>query len=171
MTTTPPLLLSATALATPTEIELPDDVAVVEMRHRGVTLADLPTLFDQGFAILAGLEPVGPGYAIYDGDVAGSFDLTIGFPVASPPAMTLAPTNVATPPVELPEGVTAGRFPSGPAVVVSHLGAFDGLPAAWRKLSEDPRLANHARVVEIYVTDPSQTAEAELRTDLVVPLG
>lgn len=169
-TKTPPLVLSPTPFSDPTELQLPDGVPVVEMRHRDVTLADLYSLFDGGFSVLAGLGPVGPGYAIYDGDTSGSFDLTIGFPVAPPPAMSLTPTNAATAPADLPDGVTAGTFPSGTALVASHLGGFDGLPASWQRLTADPRLAGRSRVIEIYVSDPSQTAEAELRTDLVVPM-
>lgn len=170
-TKTPPLVLSPTPFPAPTGIRLPDGVPVVEIQHRDVTLADLYSLFDGGFPVLGGLGPVGPGYAIYDGDTSGSFDLTIGFPVAPPPAMSLTPTNAATAPTDLPDGVTAGTFPSGAALVASHLGGFDGLPAAWQELTADPRLAGRTRVIEIYVTDPSQTTEAELRTDLVVPLG
>lgn len=169
MSTEPaPLVLSEHPFETPTVIDLPDDVVVVEMRHDGVTLGDLPGIFDSGFGVLSGFGAVGPGFASYVGDVSGTFDLTIGFPVRE---------QESGQPADLPDGVEHGRFPSGPAMVVSHLGSYDGLPAAWQALVDaageraGAEVTADAVAVEIYVDDPSQTSVEELRTDLVLLLG
>ena len=157
-----PLFLSEDPFTTPTAVDLADDVAVVQMHHEGVTTADVMGIFDAGYRVLAGLGPGGPGYAIYTGDVTATFDLTIGFPLRG---------EVMGAPADLPPGVERGMFPSGPAWVVSHRGSFDGLGEAWAALLAEvgqqvsgPR----RRMAEIYVTDPSVTAEADLRTDLVL---
>ncbi|MFS3126931.1 GyrI-like domain-containing protein [Nocardioides sp. Bht2] len=167
-----PLILSPQPLLTPTVLSLPDEVAVVQLHNEGVTLADLPGIFDAGYSVLAGLGPIGPGFAIYSGDVASTFDLTIGFPVAGAPTPPgIVPTNAVVNPADLPDGVEHGTFPSGNALVKSHLGSFDGLGPAWAALLETPDLVRSGPIIEIYVTDPSVTPMEEWRTDLVVPLG
>ncbi|CAM3348350.1 GyrI-like domain-containing protein [Nocardioides dubius] len=166
-----PLVLSERPLLTPTVLTLPEHVPVAELRHEGVTLADLPGIFDAGFGVLAGLGPVGPGYAIYHGDVAGTFDLIIGFPVAGPPTPPgLVPSLAALDPADLPDGVERSTFPAGNALVKSHLGSFDGLGQAWAEFTAHPDVGQHTFVIEIYVTDPSVTPVEDWRTDLVVPL-
>jgi len=144
----------------PTRATLPSDLPVVQLRHRGVTLDRLPALFDAGYAVLARLGPIGPGFAIYDGEVTATFDLTIGFPVAGPPQA-------------VPADVEYASFPAGEALLLSHLGPYDTLPAAWDRLAtaaaeQDLRIT---RAVEVYVSDPTATAPADLRTDLVAILG
>ena len=153
-----PLVLSDEPFATPTRIDLPDGVAVVQLHRSGVSVADLPGIFDAGYTVLAGLGPIGPGYAIYRGDVSATFDVTIGFPVAS----------VGT---ELPEGVELSTFASGPAWVQSHRGSFDGLGASWDAFVEQADGAGAGVQIEVYVTDPSQTAVEDLRTDLILPVA
>lgn len=112
-----------------------------------MTMATIRDAFDRGFRELAQLKPTGPGYACYDGDPAGTFDLQIGFPV------------------------DGGRMrsPSGQALAVTHLGGYEGLGDSWSKLVNAATAAGHApagRMVEVYVTDPSVTPEVDLRTDL-----
>lgn len=154
-----PLLLALDPLAEATELDVPDGIATVEIHHARVTLPDLERLFDAGYATLAGLGPIGPGYAIYHGAPPEAFDLTIGFPVAGVPD-------------DLPDGVAAGVFPAGRALVASLVGAYDALPQAWEALADHPAVGEHdERYIEIYVSDPSVTPAAECRTDLVIPLG
>lgn len=153
-----PLVLAPEPFANPERIDLPAGVPVVELHHADASLADLPDIFDAGYQVLATLGPAGPGYAIYDGDLSQRFAVTIGFPVAAAPA-------------DLPDGVQATTFPSGPALAVSHLGPFDGLAPAWERLTEEARPAGASgRVVEVYVTDPSVTEADRLRTDLLALL-
>lgn len=154
MATPIPLIVRDEPFAEPTTVDLPAGVPTAVIRTAAVTVADLPALFDVGFRKLAALGPVGPGFAVYHGDPRSTFDLEIGFPVARP---------VDT------DGVAGAEFPRGRAMVLSHLGGFDGLGAAWETLAAaytaenaaEPRLS-----VEVYVTDPSTTAEKDLRTDL-----
>jgi len=157
-----PLFLSEEPFATPTAIEVPDDVAVVQMRHEGVSASEVMGIFDAGYQVLAGLGPGGPGYATYVGDVDATFDLTIGFPLRG---------DVVGVPADLPPGVERGMFPSGPAWAVSHRGSFDGLGEAWAALLAEVGTqvpGTRRRMVEIYVTDPSVTDVADLRTDLLL---
>lgn len=149
-----PLILRDEPFTTPTPVDLPEGVTTATEFSEAVTMADLPSIFDAGYTGLAAAGPIGPGYAIYSGIPDGWFDLEIGFPVAA-----------------VPDGFTASTFPAGKAIALSHLGGYDGLGETWQRLIDDfgardlgePRL-----IAEIYVTDPSVTAAAELRTDLLV---
>ncbi len=163
-----PLVLGTDPFTSATAIDLPDDVVVVLMRHEAVTLDELPEIFDRGYGVLSGLEPIGPGFACYSGDMDATFDLTLGFPVG---------VHASGQPVELPDGVEHGKFPDGPAWVVSHLGAYDGLPRAWEAFVAEfgpapgTEAAAAMQSIEIYVSDPSRTDPGELRTDLVILPG
>ncbi|WP_181407498.1 GyrI-like domain-containing protein [Nocardioides sambongensis] len=153
-----PLVLTPDPVTGVETVEVPPGITTVELRHGGVTIDRLPALFDAGYAVLAGLGPIGPGYAVYDGDPSVTFDLTIGFPVAQVPG-------------ELPDRVVVTEFPPGRALMHSHVGGFDGLVRAWSELSAHPDAQGRARSIEIYVNDPSVTPAEQLRTDLLVPLG
>ena len=140
------------------EITLPDDVAVVTQSFLDVRMSDLPEIFDEAFVTLAQAGPVGPAYAVYEGDVTDVFDLTVGFPVETPADGEI-------------DGVDDGVFPGGRALVMSHIGGFDGLASAWDALMT----VHHSQggsapraVVEIYFNDPSSTPQEDLRTDLLV---
>lgn len=166
MSTRPvPLVLGTDPFTTATAIDLPDDVVVVLMRHEDVTTDELTEIFDRGFGVLSGLEPIGPGFACYRGDMSATFDLTLGFPVG---------VHVSGLPADLPDGVEHAKFPDGPAWVVSHLGSYDGIPAAWEAFFAEvgPAAGTEAaaatQCIEIYVSDPSRTDAGELRTDLVL---
>lgn len=150
-----PLLLSPEPAATPARVTLPGDIPVVQLRHHGATLAQLPDLFDSGYAVLAGLGPNGPGFAVYAGDISQSFDLTIGFPVASHPQ-------------SLPAGVESATFPSGEALLLSHLGPFEEMTGSWQRLVDaaEEQGLEVTSAIEVYVSDPSVTAPTDLPTDL-----
>ncbi|MEZ5210417.1 MULTISPECIES: GyrI-like domain-containing protein [unclassified Gordonia (in: high G+C Gram-positive bacteria)] len=149
-----PLILRDEPFTEPTEVTLPEGVVTVNEFSEAVSLADLPAIFDAGYSSLAEAGPIGPGYALYSGPPSGWFDLEIGFPVAAAPA-----------------GFTAGTFPAGRALALSHVGPYDTLGDSWGSLMEsfaardlgEPRL-----IAEVYATDPSVTPAADLRTDLFV---
>ncbi|AVM01757.1 AraC family transcriptional regulator [Gordonia iterans] len=152
-----PLILRDEPFTAPTEVELPEGVPTVTEFAEAITLADLPSVFDAGFSALAPAGPIGPGYALYSGPPSGAFDLEIGFPVAA-----------------APDGFTAGTFPSGRALALSHLGSYDGLGDSWGRLMTefaDRGLGEAKLIGEVYVTDPSVTPGTELRTDLFVVYG
>lgn len=153
-----PLILTDRPVADPVVVDVAPDIPVVQLRRTGVTFDDLPEIFDRGYGVLAQLGPIGPGFAIYDGDMEKPFDVTIGFPVAAVPD-------------ELPDGVEATTFPGGRLLLVSHLGSFDGLMPAWERFVAHEKAPQGLRAIEIYVTDPSVTPEADVRTDLLLPLG
>ena len=158
MTDSLPLILREEPFFDAIEIELPEGVAVVTMEFPEVTLDRLPEIFDSHFHELAQAGPIGPGFAIYHGDVTDEFDLTIGFPVAGR-------TDV--------DGLDNGYFRSGHALVMSHLGGFDGLGSAWESLMERHFAKGGSApraIVEVYVTDPSVIEHDDLRTDLFVLL-
>ncbi|MGB3697659.1 MAG: GyrI-like domain-containing protein [Gordonia sp. (in: high G+C Gram-positive bacteria)] len=156
MTSSLPLILREEPFFEATEVSLSGEQPVVTMDFPEVRLDDLPEIFDESFHVLAQAGPVGPGFAIYVGDIDDEFDLTIGFPVAAP--------------VQI-DGVDNRMFPTGRAVVISHLGGFDGLGSAWEHLMGTyfAQGGSHPRAaIEIYVTDPSVVAHDDLRTDLLV---
>ncbi|EGD54372.1 GyrI-like domain-containing protein [Gordonia neofelifaecis] len=158
MTSSLPLILREEPFFEATEVFLPEAVQVATMEFPEVRLDDLPEIFDGHFHEIAQAGPIGPGFAVYDGDVSDEFDLTIGFPVAGPADV---------------DGVDNCLFPTGRALVMSHLGGFDGLGSAWELLMEMHFARGGAApraVVEIYVTDPSVIAHDDLRTDLLVLL-
>ncbi|MFT3661072.1 MAG: GyrI-like domain-containing protein [Gordonia sp. (in: high G+C Gram-positive bacteria)] len=149
-----PLILRDDPFTEATEIDLPDGVPTVTEFAEAITTADLPSVFDAGFGALAPAGPVGPGYALYSAPPNGIFDLEIGFPV-----------------VTAPEGFTASTFPAGRALILSHLGGYDGLGDTWGRLMgvfADRAPGDLKLLGEIYVTDPSVTAAADMRTNLFV---
>ncbi|WP_143965788.1 GyrI-like domain-containing protein [Gordonia zhaorongruii] len=156
MTSGVPLYFGDDAFLHATEVSLPADILVATKHFPDVTLDDLPELFDESFEILAQAGPVGPAFAQYIGDPTDVFDLTIGFPVA-------APTDV--------EDTETGLFPGGSALIMSHIGGFDGLGSAWDSLMELHFARGGAQpraTLEIYATDPSGTPQEDLRTDLII---
>lgn len=137
------------------------------IRHRGVTLDQLRTLFDRTFqalaqAIKAGLFiPVGPALAVYHGDPAATFDVEIGFPASGVPTQAI-PTAAGD--------IHASALPAGPAAVLSSVGSYDALTGAWQKLTSEATGTPTGVWIEVYVSDPATTAPDDLRTDLVLPL-
>lgn len=142
----------------PTTLELPGDAGpVAALAFTDVGFADLGRCFDDGFSRLAALGPTGPGYAVYTGEVGPgtTFDLTIGFPVAEG---TVLPEDA--------DGIRLTVLPAGPALALTHHGGFEGLGGSWARLADVAGAAPVRGMLEVYTTDPSVTAEPDLRTDL-----
>lgn len=142
------------------------------VHHASVALADLPGAFDSSFPAIAtavasvGAHITGPAVALYVGSPSGPFELTVSFPVADPfpgPVEALGAT------------VEAAKFPTGPVMVLTHVGGYDSLPASWDHLMST--LAAEGRTPgprwgEIYVSEPApDTDPATLRTDIWVRLA
>ncbi len=140
---------------------------MVVIRHSGVTLADLTTLFDRSFTALgeamrAGLfVAVGPAIAVYHGDPQGVFDLEVGFPAMGAPTNDI-PTGAGT--------IHASALPAGRVAIVSHVGSYDGLGQAWAALASQADGTPTGTWIEVYVSDPVTTPADHLRTDLVMPV-
>ncbi|GAC56917.1 putative transcriptional regulator [Gordonia hirsuta DSM 44140 = NBRC 16056] len=157
---TAPLILREEPFTEPTVVDLPEGIVTVTEFAEAVSAAELPAIFDAGFPALAAFGPIGPGYALYSGRPSGWFDLEIGFPIT---AASAAQAHAA--------GAIPSTFPSGPALVLSHLGPYDGLDHTRERLLHEfterelgpPRL-----LAEIFLADPSASAPADLRADLLV---
>lgn len=145
-----------------------DAVPIAVIRHSGLRMSDLAKVFDPAYtafgrAFAEGmLTPAGPALAIYHGDPMATFDLEIGFPVASVPTEPL--------PVDGLE-ITASALPQGKALATSHVGGYAGLGDSWGRVYAEAvqrGVRPTGDWVEAYVSDPRTTAEADLRTDLIL---
>ncbi|MFC3241939.1 AraC family transcriptional regulator [Gordonia humi] len=119
-----PLFFREDSFLQPMEVTLPDGIAVVTQRFYDVRVDDLRDIFDESFQLLAQTRPIGPPFAMYEGDPTDVFDLTIGFPVSAP----VDPDDYGD--------IANEVFPSGKALIMSHIGGFDGLGSAWESLME-----------------------------------
>lgn len=150
-------MIISDALSEPTLLTIePEPTAVV--RHTGVTIGDLPALFDAAYPAVAasGAAPIGPAFAIYHGDPSKVFDIEIGFPVAEPLG-------------SVPGAVVPSTLPPGPALALSHQGSYDTLPAGWDRLMAEARSRGLTPLgwLEVYVTEPTPDLDpATLRSDL-----
>ena len=103
-------------------------VALAVVRHEGMRIEGLPAAFDSSYGPVmvalqgAGLHPVGAALAVYEGDPMAEFAVEIGFPVDRP-----LPAAVELDGVH----VTASGLPAGRLAVVTHVGPYDELGAAW----------------------------------------
>ncbi|MDJ1115261.1 GyrI-like domain-containing protein [Microbacterium dauci] len=137
------------------------------IRHEKKTLADLRDIFDTSFTALAEavksgwVIPTGPAYAVYHGDPQGTFDLEVGFPALSAPTADI-PTTAGT--------IHASALPAGNAAILTHVGSYAGLGDTWGTLMASTDTEHRGVWIEAYVADPSSTADADLRTDLILPL-
>lgn len=147
-----------------------DAVPLAVVRHEGITIADLRDAFDRGYRAIGALfadgslSHAGPALAVYYGNPMKTFDLELGFPVASGPAASIEFDGVT---------VTASALPAGAARATSVFGSYDGLGEAWMGLA-DRAAADGGQPrgvwIEVYVSDPGEAPE-NLRTDLILPLA
>ncbi len=114
-------------LSEPTLVTREAQPAVI-VRHRGVGMDELPSLFDAGFAAIAGsgAQVHGPAFAVYNGDPTDTFDLDIGFPVTEPLADPVTVGDLT---------VMASELPGGELLGLTHVGSYDTLNASWATLA------------------------------------
>jgi DNA gyrase inhibitor GyrI len=147
-----------------------DGLPLAVVRHEGISIADLREAFDRGYRAIGALfadgslSHAGPALAVYHGDPMQTFDLELGFPVASGPAAPIESDGIT---------VTASALPAGAARATSVFGSYDGLGEAWMGLA-DRAAADGDKPrgvwIEVYVSDPDEAPE-NLRTDLILPLA
>lgn len=151
-------------------IELASLPLAVVSRER-ITIADLREAFDVGYAALGkaaaegALSPAGPAVAVYRGDPAGVFDLEIGFPVS--PALEAELDS------DTGAGIRPSALPHGAAFATTHFGGYDELGSAWGELvarAAADGVGPAGIWIEVYVSDPRDTAAEKLRTDLIMPV-
>ena len=148
-----------------------DAIALAIVRHEGMRIAGLPAAFDSSYGPVmvalqgAGLHPVGAALAVYEGDPMAEFAVEIGFPVNAPlpEAVDLDGARV------VPSDIAAGRL-----AVLTHVGPYDQLGAAWGRLMgwvASQGLSPDDRYGEIYVTEPTPDGDPNLlRSDLFLTL-
>ncbi len=148
-----------------------DAIALAVVRHEGTRIEGLPAAFDSSYGPVmaalqaAGLHPVGAALAVYEGDPMAEFTVEIGFPVDRPLPAAADVDGVSVVPSDIPAGRVA---------VLSHVGPYDELGAAWRRLMAwvaSEGLTPGARYGEIYVTEPTPDGDPRaLRSDLFLTL-
>ena len=77
--------------------------------------------------------------------------------------------------VEIPKGLVEERAPGGRFACGTHHGSYEQLPEAWKRLSDEliPAAGYRRRAAasyERYLNDPSQVPEAELLTEICIPI-
>ncbi|GER23781.1 transcriptional regulator [Zafaria cholistanensis] len=148
------------------------------VKATGAALDALPGLFGRGYqAVSAALQdegrpPVGPAFALYRHPPGATVDVELGFPLIRPLQGGLPAMEQDNPRTDL--DVVPSELPGGRVAVLSHLGPYDALADAWRRLTawvEEQGRAPRLPFWEVYVTEPApETDPATLRTDLYLPL-
>ncbi|MBK7821671.1 MAG: GyrI-like domain-containing protein [Tessaracoccus sp.] len=149
-----------------------DAVALAVVRHEGMRIEGLPAAFDSSYGPVmvalqgAGLMPVGAALAVYEGDPMAEFAVEIGFPVDRPLPATAEVDGLS---------VTPSEIPAGRVAMLTHVGPYDELGAAWGRLmtwAATEGVTPGARYGEIYVTEPTPDGDpTQLRSDLFLTLA
>jgi effector-binding domain-containing protein len=134
--------------------------------HTRASVRNLPQILGQAYGDImrhagqVGAQPSGAPFVAYRNMDMDDLDLEIGFPFAQPVAGG--------------GQVLAGEIPGGQAVTCVHVGPYDELHAAYDALHDWMTENGHApagAAYEFYLNDPQTTPPAELRTQLLQPIG
>lgn len=135
---------------------------------------DMAALFGEHMANLAhrladlGIQPAGPPYARYHEFGPERAVVEIGVPVSAP-----VPNVPALMEAEVGE-LGSAELPGGRVAILVHRGPYAGLPGAYAAIEAWAHESGESLggpMWESYVDDPSEVAEADLRTEVIWPLG
>jgi effector-binding domain-containing protein len=152
---------------------MPHDVIVKEIQAQPVSIARAETtpdkigatygeLIAEVSASLArrSIPMAGPSFGRYFDFSKDHVDMAVGFPVAAS--------------VEDDGRVVAGELPGGRVAVVTHVGPYTQIGAAYRAIEAwiaEHGVASAGPPWEVYVTGPAQTSDSSTwRTDIVQPI-
>ena len=77
--------------------------------------------------------------------------------------------------VRVPEGLVEERAPGGRFACATHHGSYETLPDTWKRLMHEliPAAGHRRRAApsyERYINDPTQVPDAELLTEICIPI-
>jgi AraC family transcriptional regulator len=150
------------------EIVSMPEMRLATVRHTG-PYNQIPAAFEQ-LCRIAG--PAG----LFNGPGASCLAIYYDDPESVPPAELRSDAAVAIAPgVEVPEGLDSQVLAGGPYAKAIHTGPYPLLGDTWSRfmgewLPASGHQAADGPAFELYVSDPESTPEAELRTELYVPL-
>ncbi len=78
--------------------------------------------------------------------------------------------------VRIPEGLRERRVAAGDYLTALHVGPYEGLPDAWKRVTTEAlpasgRSRRRGPGLEVYLNDPTHTAPADLRTEIRIPVS
>jgi AraC family transcriptional regulator len=96
-------------------------------------------------------------------------------PKTTPVDQLRSAAGITVPPgANIPDGLVEEKIEGGEFAVTTHLGSYNGLPGAWQRAAEavaaGGKRRRNAASYEIYLNDPSQVPEAELKTEIWIPI-
>ncbi len=139
-------------------------------RATGMDPKDIAAAIADAFDALAafidksGVRPAGPPLAVYRGwdEGAGRMTIDVGFPVAPCDTSKLTGT------------LHCGQTPSGKALKAVHHGPYARLHDSYDKLQAHMKKAGipmPSSAWEVYLSDPDTTPEADLLTEIYMPIA
>ncbi|MGF1543588.1 MAG: GyrI-like domain-containing protein [Parvularculaceae bacterium] len=150
-------------------VELTPMTVVSVVKECAMEPAAIGAAIGDGFGALmpalgaAGVAPAGPPMVAYKGLPPATPTLYVSQPVAKADAAKLAALD----------GLTIWRTAEGPALKTMHKGPYKDLGAAYDALFAHVKaggLEAAGESYEIYLNDPGETAEADLLTEIRLPL-